>query len=84
MSQYNRTSMARTLMIVSKSLLRGWSGGAMVNFHCRGVLLIWIRLEQGPTALAVGASGCCLDSFTLVYHFPFLSPFLSGRRPDID
>ena len=44
-----------------------------VNFQCRGVLLIWIRVGQGPTALAVGAGGCCLDIFTLVYHFSFLS-----------
>ena len=26
-----------------------------VNFQCRGVLLIWIRVGQGPTALAVDA-----------------------------
>ena len=26
-----------------------------VNFQCRGVLLIWIRVGQGLTALAVGA-----------------------------
>ena len=26
-----------------------------INFQCRGVLLIWITVEQGPTALAVGA-----------------------------
>ena len=40
-----------------------------------GVLLIWIRVEQGPNALAVGAGGGggCLDIFSLVYHFPFLS-----------
>ena len=25
------------------------------------------------TALAVGAGGCCLDIFSLVYHFFFLS-----------
>ena len=25
--------------------------------QCRGVLLIWIRVGQGPTALAVGAGG---------------------------
>ena len=47
-----------------------------VNFQCRGVLLIWITVEQGPTALAVGAGGGCLDIFTLVYHFSFLSPSL--------
>ena len=28
-----------------------------VNFQCRGVLLIWIRVGQGPTALAVGVGG---------------------------
>ena len=47
-----------------------------VNFQCRGVLLIWIRVGQGPTALAVGAGGGCLDIFSLVYHFTFLSPSL--------
>ena len=48
-----------------------------------GVLLIWCRVGQGLTALAVGAGGGCLDIFSLVYHFSFLSP-LSGRRPDLD
>ena len=47
-----------------------------VNFQCRGVLLIWIRVGQGPAALAVGAGGRCLDIFSLVYHFSFLSPSL--------
>ena len=47
-----------------------------VNFQCRGVLLIWIRVGQGPTALAVGAGGGCLDIFSLIYHFSFLSPSL--------
>ena len=28
-----------------------------INFQCRGVLLIWIKVGQGPTALAVGAGG---------------------------
>ena len=32
-------------------------GGAMVNFQCRGVLLIWIIVEQGHTSLAEGAGG---------------------------
>ena len=44
---------------------------------------LWITAGQGPTALAVGAGGGCLDIFSLVYHFSFLLP-LSGRRPDID
>ena len=29
-----------------------------------------------PTALTVGAGGGCLDIFSLVYHFSFLSPSL--------
>ena len=40
-------------------------------------------IRQGPTALAVGAGGGCLDIFTLVYHFSFFLP-ISGRMPDID
>ena len=62
----------------------GWStagGGRVarwcwVNFQGQGVLLIWIRVGQGPTTLAVGAGGGCLDIFSLVYHFSFLSPSL--------
>ena len=34
---------------------------------------ICISGGQGPTALAVGAGGGCLDIFTLIY--PFLSSF---------
>ena len=41
-----------------------------------GVLLIWISVGQGPIALAVGAGGGCLDIFSLIYHFSFLSPSL--------
>ena len=37
---------------------------------------IWISVGQGPTALAVGAGGGCLDIFTLIYIFFFLSPSL--------
>ena len=47
-----------------------------VNFQCRGVLLNWITVGQGPTVLAVGAGGGCLDIFTLIYPFSFLSPSL--------
>ena len=35
-----------------------------------------IRVGQGPTALAVGAGGGCLDIFTLIYPFSPLSPSL--------
>ena len=37
---------------------------------------IWISVGQGPTALAVGAGGGCLDIFTLIYPFSSLSPSL--------
>ena len=47
-----------------------------VNFQCRGVLLVWMIVGQGPIALAVDAGGGCLDIFSLVCHFSFLSPSL--------
>ena len=47
-----------------------------VNFQCRGVLLIWMIVGQGPIALAVGAGGGCLDIFTLIYPFSPLSSSL--------
>ena len=37
---------------------------------------IWITVGQGPSALAVGAAGGCLDIFTLIYPFSPLSPSL--------
>ena len=37
---------------------------------------IWITVGQGPTALAVGAGGGCLDISTLIYAFSPLSPSL--------
>ena len=37
---------------------------------------IWITVGQGPTALAVGAGGGCLDILTLLYPFSPLSPSL--------
>ena len=53
-----------------------------VNFQCRGVLLIWVQVGQGPTALAVGGVGVVWKFFSRV---SFLFSFsLFGRRPDID
>ena len=44
---------------------------------------ILITVGQGPTALAVGAGGGCLDIFfSSILSLLFLSLF--GRRPDID
>ena len=76
-------------IILSRDLSESGGGGRVVrwwwvNFQCRGVLLIWIIVGQGPTALAVGAGGGGLDIFSLIYHFVFFFPPLSGRRPDID
>ena len=34
---------------------------------------IWITVGQGPTALAVGGGGVCLDIFTLIYPFTSFS-----------
>ena len=56
-----------------------WGGGVvwwcLVNFKCRGVLLIWIKLGQGPAALGVGNCGvvwiCFLSFiFSLFYIRP--------------
>ena len=55
-----------------------------VNFQCWGVLLIWIRVGQGPTALAVGMGGVCLEFFFISSIISFFFLPLSGRRPDTD
>ena len=59
-------------------MICGWSGGAMVlgKLPVPGPPTIWITVGQGPTALAVGAGGGCLDIFTLIYPFFPLSPSL--------
>ena len=38
-----------------------------------GCPTIWITIGHGPTALAVGAGGGCLDIFTLIYPFSSFS-----------
>ena len=54
-----------------------------VNFQCRGVLLNWDRVGQGPAALVVSVGGDSLDVFLSSVISLFFLP-LSGRRPDID
>ena len=56
----------------------GWSGGAMVlgKLPVPARPTIWITVGQGPTALAVGVGGGCLDIFTLIYPLFPLSPSL--------
>ena len=40
-----------------------------------GLLTIWMIVGQGPTALAVGGGGGCLDIFTLFFFYIFLDIF---------
>ena len=40
---------------------------------------IWITVGLGPTVLAVGAGGSCLDIFTLIYPFSPLSLWERAR-----
>ena len=56
----------------------GWSSGAMVlgKLPVPGRPTIWMIAGQGPTVLAVGAGGSCLDIFTLIYLYSPLSPSL--------
>ena len=48
----------------------------LVELPVPGRPTILITVGQGPTALAVGAGGGCLDIFTLLYPFSPLSPSL--------
>ena len=44
-----------------------------VNFQWRDVLVTEIIVGQRPIALAAGSSGGCLDIFSLLYVFSYLS-----------
>ena len=63
----------------------GWSGGAMVlvKLPVPGRPTIWIKVGQGPTALAVGASGL-IGTFLLSSILTLLFLILFVRRPDIE
>ena len=52
----------------------------LVNFQSRSVPLICITVRQGPTALAVGAGGSCLDIFFLSSAISLFFVPLSGGR----
>ena len=51
----------------------------------RGVLVVWILVGQGPTALSVGAVGSCLDIFlssiTSISLLSLLSSLSLGDSP---
>ena len=56
-----------------------------VSFQLRDILLFWIRVRQGPVALAEGAgAGGVIRIFLLSSIISFFFLPLSGRRPDID
>ena len=65
--------------------LRWLSGRAMVlgSFQCRGVLLLWHMVGQGPDVLAAGAGRvrcffcccCCCFFLLLLFYFCFLLLF---------
>ena len=63
----------------------GGGGGRVVrwcwvNFQCRGVLLIWIKVGQGPTALAVGAGGVVSTFFLSSIFSRFFLPLWETAR----
>ena len=59
-------------------LCPAWCGQVVrwcwINFQCFGVLLIWMKVGQGPIVLAVGAG--LFRVYSLVYPFSFLSSIL--------
>ena len=52
-----------------------------VNFQCRGVLLLWIRVGQRPTALAVGRVGVVWVFFSQLSFLYFFLPLSLGDGP---
>ena len=68
----------RHFRITKSDLFRGGrvARRCWVNFQCRGVLLIWITVGQGPTVLAVGAGG-------VVGHFFLRLSFLFSFSPSL-
>ena len=66
----------RLSIFVCVSFPFGFRGGRELRWCWVNFPTIWISVEQGPTAPAVGAGGGCLDMFTLIYPFPLLSPSL--------
>ena len=49
-----------------------------VNFQCRGVLLIWIIVGQGPIALAEGEGWSCWTFFLSSIFSLFFLPLWGG------
>ena len=75
-----------TLWAAMRRISDGWLGRAMVldSFQCRGVLLHWHMVGQGPAVFAAGAGWVgyvvfCLFFFkSRVSYLPFLMLHLLG------
>ena len=74
---------SKTKSLIQHDFQYGLWGGRLGNLKYRGVLLNWIRVGQGPTALALGADGVVWTFFLLSIISLFFFPF-SGRRADVD
>ena len=59
-----------------KIIEKGSGAKVLGKLPVPGVLLTWIIVGQGPIVLAVDAGWGCLDIFSLIYQFSFLSPSL--------
>ena len=79
-----QTIVIRTETLIFVGAERGTCRAMMLDtFMVGGVLVIWIKVRQGTSVLAVGAGGVGVDIFSLMYYsLSFL--LLCGRRPDID
>ena len=76
--------MKLVLCILSSSFTQG--GGwverrCWVNFQCRGVLLVWMIVGQGPIALAVGAGEGLFGHFFSYLSFLFSFSLSLGDGP---
>ena len=96
--QWNETVL-RKCRVICRCVLTQDITMLLGSFQCRGVLLLWHMVGQGPAMLAAGAGwvGCflfCFGFFIIIiifFFFFFISPILSsfsnasslGRRLDI-
>ena len=75
-------SLTHCLPLTDTGCSHGWLGQAMVlgSFQCRGILLLWYMVGQGPAVLAAGAGwvGCFLFFSSRLSYLLFLMPHLLG------
>ena len=73
-----RSTNPRPKFCLDSSDTCGWLGSAKAlgKLPVPGRPTIWMKVGQGPPALAVGAGGGCFDIFTLVCTFSPKSPSL--------